>query len=141
MAGRVYVARGWKTAVTYYEPLESPVKNALYARQTNPGVNWLSRPDNKFSPPGDPRFPFVLTTYRLTEHHTAGAMSRFLPHLNELMPELFVPAADVSNWNSARRTRRRRYYVVVATLRGAVEARALINRRMPHHGGRQPPHP
>jgi len=22
--------------------------------------------------PGDPRFPFVLTTYRLTEHHTAG---------------------------------------------------------------------
>ena len=57
---------------THYEPLESPVQNALYPRQTNPGVNWFSRPDNKFSPPDDPRFPFVLTTYRLTEHHTTG---------------------------------------------------------------------
>ena len=35
-------------------------------------------------------FPFVLTAARLTEHHTAGGMSRQLPYLSELQPELFV---------------------------------------------------
>ena len=34
--------------------------------------------------------PFVITTFRLTEHHTAGGMSRGLPFLSELMPEMFV---------------------------------------------------
>ena len=37
-----------------------------------------------------PRFPHVITTYRLTEHYTAGAMSRNLPWLAELQPEGFV---------------------------------------------------
>ena len=35
-------------------------------------------------------FPFVFTTSRLTEHHTAGGMSRYLEHLAELQPEMFV---------------------------------------------------
>ena len=39
---------------------------------------------------GDPKFPYVLTTYRLTEHYLAGGMSRWLPWLTELQPELFV---------------------------------------------------
>lgn len=112
---------------THYEPMESPLKNALYPRQTNPGLQWFSRPDNRFSPPEDPRFPFVMTTYRLTEHHTTGAMSRFLPHLNELQPELFVEisvelAAELGVLNGD--------FVIVATLRGALEARALVSRRM-----------
>src|SRR5689334_25067938 len=34
-------------------------------------------------------YPFVFTTYRLTEHHTAGGMSRTLPYLTELQPEPF----------------------------------------------------
>ena len=124
----LYVAKGLEDGPlpTHYEPLESPMHNQMYPRETNPGVNWFSRPDNRFSGPDDPRFPYVLTTYRLTEHHTTGAMSRFLPHLNELQPELFVEispelAADLGVQNSD--------FVVVATLRGAVEARALVSRR------------
>ena len=31
----------------------------------------------------------MVTTYRLTEHHTAGGMSRWLPYLSELQPEFF----------------------------------------------------
>jgi len=90
--GWLHVAKGLQDGPmpTHYEPLESPVKNALYARDTNPVVNWFTRDENRFAPPGDPRFPFVLTTYRLTEHHTAGGMSRFLSHLAELQPELFA---------------------------------------------------
>ncbi len=48
------------------------------------------RQDNPYHRPyDDPRFPYVLTTYRLTEHHTAGGMSRWLSWLAELQPEMF----------------------------------------------------
>ncbi len=40
-------------------------------------------------PYDDERFPYLLTTYRLTEHHTAGGMSRWLSWLSELQPEMF----------------------------------------------------
>lgn len=111
----------------HYEPLESPVNNALYQRDTNPIVNWFTRHENRFAPPGDPRFPYVLTTYRLTEHHTAGGMSRFLSHLAELQPELFV---EMSPELATELNIRNGEYVSVVSLRGAVEARALVSRRM-----------
>ena len=112
---------------THYEPLESPVRNPLSDRQTNPGVHWFSGTDNRFAAPEDPRFPYVLTTYRLTEHHTAGGMSRFLSHLSELQPELFV---ELSVELGAHLGIKNADSVVVATLRGAVEARALVTPRM-----------
>jgi formate dehydrogenase major subunit len=112
---------------THYEPLESTVHNALYSRDTNPVVNWFTRNENRFAPPGDPRFPFVLTTYRLTEHHTAGGMSRFLPHLAELQPELF---AEISHELARELKIDNGDYVSVVSLRGAIEARALVSRRM-----------
>ena len=65
---------------THYEPHESPVENPLYAQEWNPARQRFDRPGNRSNGPGDrDAFPFVLTTYRLTEHHTAGGMSRFLP--------------------------------------------------------------
>jgi len=112
---------------THYEPLESPVRNALYSRDTNPVVNWFTRQENRFAPPGDPRFPFVLTTYRLTEHHTAGGMSRFLSHLAELQPELF---AEMSPELARELKIDNGDYISVVSLRGAIEARALVSRRM-----------
>jgi formate dehydrogenase major subunit len=112
---------------THYEPLESPVRNALYSRDTNPVVNWFTRQENRFAPPGDPRFPFVLTTYRLTEHHTAGGMSRFLSHLAELQPELF---AEMSPELATELKVRNGDYISIVSLRGAIESRALVSRRM-----------
>lgn len=112
---------------THFEPLESPVGNALYPRDTNPVVNWFTRAGNRFAPPADPHFPYVLTTYRLTEHHTAGGMSRFLSHLAELQPEMFVElspelATELGVKNSD--------FVCIVSLRGAVEARAFVSRRL-----------
>jgi formate dehydrogenase major subunit len=118
---------------THYEPLESPLANPLYTKQTNPAANWFSREDNRFIVGADPRFPYVLTTYRLTEHHTAGGMSRFLSHLAELQPELFAEispelAGDLGVENGE--------WITVSTPRGIVEARALVTRRMrPIHLG------
>jgi formate dehydrogenase major subunit len=127
--GWIHVPRGLKDGPmpTHYEPLESPVHNALYSRDTNPVVSWFTRPDNRFAPPGDPRFPFVLTTYRLTEHHTAGGMSRFLSHLAELQPELF---AEMSPELARELKIDHGDFISVVSLRGAIEARALVSRRM-----------
>jgi formate dehydrogenase major subunit len=127
--GWMYVPKGLQDGPfpTHYEPLESPVRNPLYSRDTNPVVNWFTRSENRFAPPGDPRFPYVITTYRLTEHHTAGGMSRFLSHLSELQPEMFVEispelASELKIDNSD--------YVCIVSLRGAIEARALVSRRI-----------
>ena len=90
--------------------------------------NWFTRQENRFAPPGDPRFPFVLTTYRLTEHHTAGGMSRFLSHLAELQPEMF---AEMSPELATRaQDQQWRLHLRSSRLRGAIEARALVSRRI-----------
>jgi formate dehydrogenase major subunit len=127
--GWLYVPSGLQDGPipTHYEPLESPVHNALYSRDTNPAVHWFTRKENRFAPPGDPRFPFVLTTYRLTEHHTAGGMSRFLSHLAELQPELF---AEMSPELASELKIDNGDYISVVSLRGAIQARALVSRRM-----------
>ena len=127
--GWMYVPKGLQDGPlpTHYEPLESPVRNALYTRDTNPVVNWFTRDENRFAPPGDPRFPFILTTYRLTEHHTAGGMSRFLSHLSELQPEMF---AEISPELASELKIKNGDYVCIVTLRGAIEVRALVSRRI-----------
>ena len=99
----------------------------FYSRDTNPAVNWFTRNENRFAPPGDPRFPYVLTTYRLTEHHTGGGMSRFLSHLSELQPEMFV---EISPELAAKLKIDNSDYVCIVSLRGAIEARALVSRRI-----------
>jgi formate dehydrogenase major subunit len=113
---------------THYEPHETPVDNPLYPDQPrNPAAITLDRPDNPYHEPGDPRFPYVLTTYRLTEHHTAGGMSRWVPWLAELQPQGFV---EISPELAAEHGVDNGDWVTVSTLRGAVEARALVTRRV-----------
>ena len=127
--GWLYVPKGLQDGPlpTHYEPLESPVSNELYSHDTNPAVHWFPRGENRFAPPGDPRFPFVLTTYRLTEHHTAGGMSRYLSHLAELQPEMFAEMSP----ELARELRiNNGDHICIVTLRAAIEARALVSRRI-----------
>ncbi len=127
--GWIYVPKGLKDGPfpTHYEPLESPVSNELYSHDTNPAEHWFPRAENRFAPPGDSRFPFVLTTYRLTEHHTAGGMSRFLSHLAELQPEMF---AEISPELAAELKINNGDQICIVTLRAAIEARALVSRRI-----------
>ncbi len=116
---------------THYEPHESPVPNLLYGQQGSPVRKVYGRPDNP-SNPSPPEahaevFPFVFTTARLTEHHTAGGMSRQLPYLAELQPELFV---EVSPELAAERGLRHLGWAHVITSRTAVEARVVVTDRM-----------
>ncbi len=71
-------------------------------------------------------FPYVVTTYRLTEHHTAGAMSRTLGRLAELQPELFC---EVSPALAAERGLENGGWATIITARAAIEARVLVTRR------------
>jgi len=113
---------------THYEPQESVVENGLYPQQRNPRRLEWPRPDNPYhSARGDPRFPFVLTTYRLTEHHTAGGMTRWLPWLSELMPEMFC---EVSPELAAERGLQHGAWATIRTARGEIEARVLVTRRL-----------
>ena len=129
--GWLYVSSGLKDGPlpAHFEPLESPVGNALYPeQQINPPVDKKERPDNAYArSPGDPRFPHVLTTYRLTEHHTAGGMSRVLSHLVELQPELFT---EISPELAAEAGVAHGAWVTLVTPRGLVSARALVTARM-----------
>ncbi len=69
----------------------------------------------------------MLTTYRLTEHHTAGGMTRTLSHLAELQPELF---SEVSPELAAEIGLEHGDWATISTPRGTIEARVLVTRRM-----------
>lgn len=116
---------------THYEPQESPVRNPLYTQQSNPARKVFPRKDNLWSPsagePGSEVYPFVFTTYRLTEHHTAGGMSRWLPYLAELQPEFFC---EVSPELAAERGLENGGWATIVSARAAIEARVLVTERM-----------
>ena len=139
---------------THYEPVESPVRNPLYGQQSNPTRKVYLRPDNPANPsPPEPEpmvevFPYVFSVSRLTEHHTAGGMSRFLQYLTELQPAMFV---EVSPELAAERGLSHLDWAHVVTSRAAVEARVFVTDRltplrvddriihqiwMPYHWGR-----
>jgi len=117
---------------THYEPAESPFDNPLYGQRSNPVRGTYPDPHNRYQPsgsePGSEVFPYVLTTYRLTEHHTAGGMSRFLPYLSELQPEFFC---EVSPELAAERGLTHLGWATIVTARTAVEARVLVTERIP----------
>ncbi|MBJ7903022.1 molybdopterin-dependent oxidoreductase [Streptomyces sp. DSM 110735] len=117
---------------THYEPQDSPYPNLLYPQQRNPVRQLMpSVPDNRYQPsgrePGSGVFPYVATTYRLTEHHTAGGMSRWQPYLAELQPAFFC---EVSPELAAERDLEHLGWATVVSARGVVEARVLVTDRM-----------
>ena len=112
---------------THYEPAESVVENALYKQQANPTLEHIEGPWNRENPPRSEVFPFQVTTYRLTEHHTAGGMSRFLPYLSELQPEFFV---EVSPELAELRGLTNGEYATLVSSRTAIEAKVLVTERI-----------
>ena len=116
---------------THYEPVESTVRNPLYHQQANPTRKVYERSDNLTNPSVPEQhsevFPYVFSTSRLTEHHTAGGMSRQLAYLSELQPEMFV---EVSPELAAERGLEHLGWAHVVTARAAIEARVLVTDRM-----------
>jgi formate dehydrogenase major subunit len=117
----------------HYEPEESPFRNLLYPEHSrNPVRRTFERsPHNLYHDSGDAPgaevYPYVVTTYRLTEHFTAGGMSRWVPYLAELQPEFFC---EVSPELAAERGLVHLGWATIVTARNAIEARVLVTDRM-----------
>jgi formate dehydrogenase major subunit len=106
----------------HYEPLESPVANLFSGTQNNPAVT-VWRPDEIGTPD---EFPIVATTYRVTEHWQAGQMTRNLPWLVELMPQMFI---EMSEELAAEKGVEAGDLVTVTSKRGSIQAVAVVTKR------------
>jgi formate dehydrogenase major subunit len=103
----------------FYEPIESPVQNALHPNQNNnPVVKKFNTPADKYATPGD-GFNVVCTTYRLTEHYHYWTKNN---QMNvQLIPEPFVEipvelAAElgIKGNDKVKVTSARSYYIAKA---------------------------
>jgi formate dehydrogenase major subunit len=113
----------------HYEPQEGIVRNPLYGQQCTPTrIEWRRRDNPYHRPWNDPRFPYLVTTYRLTEHHTAGGMSRWLSWLSELQPEMFC---EVSPQLAREKGLTNGGWATLTTARAEIEARVLVTERIP----------
>jgi formate dehydrogenase major subunit len=109
----------------HYEPTESPVRNLMNSRALNPAVKILDSLRNDFGSVG--QFPYIGTSYRMTEHWQAGAMTRNLPWLTEHVPSMFC---EISPELAAQKGIQNGDKVRVSSKRGNIEARALVTRRV-----------
>jgi formate dehydrogenase major subunit len=113
---------------THYEPIESPVDNLLYPeQQANPVALRWERAENPLVHEGEEPYPLVGSTFRLTEHHTAGPMSRNLPWLAELQPEMFM---EIDPELAEKRGIEDGAWMTVVSARGQIEGRARVTERV-----------
>jgi formate dehydrogenase major subunit len=117
---------------THYEPQESPYDNPLYSQRANPRRQQSDDlEEDPYNPvadePGADVYPYVVTTYRLTEHHTAGGMTRSVPYLAELQPEMFC---EVHPELARKVGLEHGGWATIYTSRSAIEARVLVTARM-----------
>ena len=93
----------------HYEPLESQIKNFMSSQQVSPVIMRWDKEIQKgvcdpmlaegccactYGSPDAEKFPIICTTYRITEHWQAGQMTRWLPWLAELVPNMFVEMSE-----------------------------------------------
>jgi formate dehydrogenase major subunit len=117
--GRLFVWLNDGPFPEHYEPIESPVQNALHPNQSkNPVVKKLKTPADKYATPGD-GLNIICTTYRLTEHYHYWTKNN---QMNvQLIPEPFVEipvelAAElrIKGNDKVKVTSARSYYVAKA---------------------------
>ncbi len=109
----------------YYEPMESPIKKHVFSKQFNNPVAYIT-PGVKLSKDNE-AFPFVGTTYRVTEHWQTGLMTRRMSWLVECEPQLF---AEISNELAKIKGIANGDKVKVSSIRGEVTAVAIVTERI-----------
>jgi formate dehydrogenase major subunit len=109
----------------FYEPIESPVENALHPKRSkSPVVKRYNTAMDKYATPGD-GFNIICTTYRLTEHYHYWTKNN--PMNVQLVPEPFVEipmelAADLGIKGGDK--------VKVSSIRASYQAKAMVTRRI-----------
>jgi formate dehydrogenase major subunit len=107
----------------FYEPTESPTKNILHPKvDKSPLAPVISTKIGSAE-----EYPYVLTTYGVTEHFCAGGITRNIPYLNEIMPE---PFAEISKNLGNKLGIKDGDKVEVSSARGKVTVHALVTDRL-----------
>jgi len=111
----------------HYEPLECPIeKNLMSSQRINPVIKIFEGGPDKFTT-CDPKYPFVCSTYRVTEHWQTGVLTRWLPWLIEAEPQMFCEMSlELAKLKEIKNGDR----VIVETPRGKVEAVAIATSRL-----------
>ncbi len=108
----------------HYEQIESPITNPFSATNKNP-VSFLYEDAPASFAEDDSEFPYVATTYRLTEHE--HFVTQHVPQLVEAMPDFFVELpVELADKKGIANTD----MVRVRSKRGEVEGLALVTKRM-----------
>jgi formate dehydrogenase major subunit len=108
----------------HYEPMESPLDaNPMHAVRVNPAVRVFKGDGERFGTSKE--FPFVATTFRLTEHF--HYWTKNVPIAATLQPELFV---ELSEGLAKKKGIRSGDRVVVRSRRGSLTARAVVTKRI-----------
>jgi formate dehydrogenase major subunit len=111
----------------HYEPLECPIeKNLMSGQRINPAIKIFEGGLDTFKT-CDPRYPFVCSTYRVTEHWQTGVLTRWLPWLIEAEPQMFC---EMSLELGKLRGIKNGDKVVVETPRGKLWAIAIVTSRL-----------
>jgi formate dehydrogenase major subunit len=110
----------------HYEPLECPLeRNYMNAQRMNPVAPVWGGKLDAFAT-CDPRYPYVATTFRVSEHWQTGLMTRTQPWLLETQPQMFV---ELSEELAALKGIKSGDRVKAVTARGAVECTAVVTKR------------
>jgi formate dehydrogenase major subunit len=99
----------------------------MYKQQDNPVAKKWERDDNPHHTVGSKEYPYVITTYRLTEHHSGAIPTRMVASTAELQPEGF---AEIPPELAKEKDIKNLDWVVITTARGEIETRALITERL-----------
>ena len=112
----------------HYEPMESPLAaNPMgHTQRANPAVVTCASAMDAFAEPGGSDYPIVCSTYRMVEHWQSGVMTRWVPWLNELQPEMWV---EMSEELASEKGIYNGEHVRVRSIRGEVQAVALVTKR------------
>jgi formate dehydrogenase major subunit len=110
----------------HYEPLECPVeKNLLNDQLLNPVAPVYETKADSFAT-CDPRYPYVASTYRVSEHWQTGLMTRYQPYLLEMQPQVFV---EMSEELAGLKRIKGGERVMVTSARGKLECTAVVTKR------------
>jgi formate dehydrogenase major subunit len=109
----------------HYEPLECPVeKNLMNKQRVNPVAPIYTTKADAFAT-CDARYPFVGTTYRVSEHWQTGLMTRPQPWLLELQPQVFVEMSEeLARLKGIKNGER----VLAVSARGSLKCSAIVTK-------------
>jgi formate dehydrogenase major subunit len=109
----------------HYEPMETPFKTHRFSSQLNNPT--ALRFTHETMAVADPKYPYVATTYRVTDHWQTGLMTRHVPWLLETQPQMFV---EMSEELAKEKGIKNGEKVTVESIRGSVWAIAIVTKRM-----------